>query len=579
MNRLQDNKIYFLMSLGILLMIGLVANANAQVDSFDEPKVLVIYSSETGEMDEYQRALDLYIGHFTTNMIFKNVKEVGSKDLVGITHLFYYGQVEERLPLSLLDEIKMYPGYFIAIGHNSEQLGGHFSFVKPLNKQVIDSLVNNRGAEDIQVISPEYIVNTELTNESEILLEGSHRLSNTTFPIVVKNEKHYYIALDNLSGNQEVWLGEIFHEIFKQNHEAKNPAYIRLEDIHPLVNPLSLKQITDELHERGIPYMMAVIPVYTNPETGQQFHFSDSPKLLKVLKEAQKKGGSIILHGYTHQFRESETGEGFEFWDVKHNTPIYAEADQEFSFKKLEDFDNEKLYSEYLQNLKEFETSYIREKVTRGIQELTNYGLYPLAFEAPHYTMSQNGYKVIAEYFSTYVGQIQMSDNDWEIMYTTPYITKPSFLNGLELLPETIGYVDPQFSNAIPLMMDKANQYQQSDDAVIGAFFHPYLGVDSFLTLLHELEKLENITWIDLKERDIWVRAESIEIRTVSGEIIPHIQHGKLLLSSMDYPLYHLNRGLSFGIWVMAIIGSLLVLLFILFTLNQTRRKMKTEVD
>lgn len=294
MNRLQDNKIYFLMSLGILLMIGLVANANAQVDSFDEPKVLVIYSSETGEMDEYQRALDLYIGHFTTNMIFKNVKEVGSKDLVGITHLFYYGQVEERLPLSLLDEIKMYPGYFIAIGHNSEQLGGHFSFVKPLNKQVIDSLVNNRGSEDIQVISPEYIVNTEPTNESEILLEGSHRLSNTTFPIVVKNEKHYYIALDNLSGDQEVWLGEIFHEIFKQNHEAKNPAYIRLEDIHPLVNPLSLKQITDELHERGIPYMMAVIPVYTNPETGQQFHFSDSPKLLKVLKEAQKKGGVLF---------------------------------------------------------------------------------------------------------------------------------------------------------------------------------------------------------------------------------------------------------------------------------------------
>ena len=26
---------------------------------------------------------------------------------------------------------------------------------------------------------------------------------------------------------------------------------------------------------------------------------------------------AIIMHGYTHQFYDSETGEGFEFWDVK----------------------------------------------------------------------------------------------------------------------------------------------------------------------------------------------------------------------------------------------------------------------
>lgn len=36
----------------------------------------------------------------------------------------------------------------------------------------------------------------------------------------------------------------------------------------------------------------------------------------------QDDGAAIIMHGYTHQFYDSETGEGFEFWDVKTDQPI-----------------------------------------------------------------------------------------------------------------------------------------------------------------------------------------------------------------------------------------------------------------
>ena len=93
--------------------------------------------------------------------------------------------------------------------------------------------------------------------------------------------------------------------------------------------------------------------------------------------------------------------------------------------------------------------------MTKGIQELANYGIYPLAFEAPHYTMSQHGYKVIAEHFSTYVGQLQLSDQDWEIMTTAPYITSPTFLDGMPLLPETLGYVHLKIRYAIDKMIKR----------------------------------------------------------------------------------------------------------------------------
>ena len=91
--------------------------------------------------------------------------------------------------------------------------------------------------------------------------------------------------------------------------------------------------------------------------------------------------------------------------------------------------------------MENYEKEYIETKITSGIHELVKYGLYPLAFEAPHYTMSQNGYKILSEHFSTYVGQVQLSDKDWEIMDTALYSTSPTFFNGMQLLPETMGYV------------------------------------------------------------------------------------------------------------------------------------------
>lgn len=313
--------------------------------------------------------------------------------------------------------------------------------------------------------------------------------------------------------------------------------------------------------------MMAVIPVYTNPETGKRYHFSDSPKLLKILKQMQQDGGSVVLHGYTHQFRMSETGEGFEFWDVEQNMPIYADADESFTLRSESDFSSKTKYEQYILQLQKFESEYTRRKINRGIQEMVNYGLYPLAFEAPHYTMSQHGYEVVSDYFSTYVGQIQLSDEDWEVMDTTPYITSPQFLHGIELIPETMSYVKPNDPNSIEKMMRRANNYKKTTDGVLGAFYHPYLGADRFIEVIERMEKIPNISWINLKERDIWVKTEHIYLYTENGEIVTEVNRGKLLLSSIDFPLYHLNKLLKGIIWSIAGISMIAVCAFIHLTI------------
>lgn len=563
--------------LSIIITVLFSQDVNVVAETDEAHKVLVIYSSKNGVVDEHQRMLDLLVGHFTTDITFKSSQKVKKTDLKDVTHLVYYGQVAERLPSTFLTLFDDYEGLFIAIGYNTEHLGDRFEFIDPLHERVVDQLLFTKETEKSWEIVPEYIIDVKTLEKSKILVKGKQQGSETGYPVVVKNKNNYYLAIDNLNGPKKVMVGEVFHEIFQEQLEKKRPAYIRLEDIHPLVDPQKVKEIVEVLKEKKIPFMMAVIPVYTNPETGQQFHFSNSPKLLKVLKDAQQNGGSIILHGYTHQFRESETGEGFEFWDVENNTPIYAGADEEFILQEEGEFSNKEDYDKYLKDLTEFETNYIEEKLTQGIQELTNYGLYPLAFEAPHYTMSQNGYKVVSKYFSTYVGQIQLSDKDWEIMDSPPYITESSFFNGLTLLPETMGYVDPDNPQAIQEMMERAEDYEVSDDGVLSAFYHPYLGVNQFNTLIEEMEQLPNLSWIDLQEMDVWVKADYVDIFTKNNEIVVNIERGKLLRSSIDFPVYHLNRLIEFIFWLMVIIGGVAVITFIGFTLFLTANRSKME--
>ena len=73
---------------------------------------------------------------------------------------------------------------------------------------------------------------------------------------------------------------------------------------------------------------------------------SDKPKLVKVLRKLQDMGGSVIVHGYTHTYRYSETGEGFEFWDAKADQPITSENAEEPAtlLQKEQSFPNEEAY-------------------------------------------------------------------------------------------------------------------------------------------------------------------------------------------------------------------------------------------
>ncbi|WP_165820805.1 DUF2334 domain-containing protein [Pueribacillus theae] len=216
-------------------------------------------------------------------------------------------------------------------------------------------------------------------------------------------------------------------------------------------------------------------------------------------------------------YRENETGEGFEYWDVKYDRPVYQENEEPVFFR--EDFESDEEFQEYVKKGLQFERDYIQSTVEQGVDELLEQKLYPLAFEAPHYTMSSTGYKELANYFSTYVGQIQISDETYQATFPPLFESTPSYLGGMTLLPETLGYVDGSNLDSYKNIVKKAEEVSSFSDSYLSFFYHPYLGIELLKETIEEMKAYDEYEWVDLKEMSNKVEVQDVVITSEDGRI------------------------------------------------------------
>ncbi|QWU43232.1 DUF2334 domain-containing protein [Bacillus sp. NP247] len=510
----------------ILLLIPI--HTSAQTSS--KPKVLVLYSTEDDKITNNVQILNTQLGHFTNNITVKNLKEISkSTDSTSYTHIVYIGEKKEDLSTEVKQFLENFSGPVLVLGQNVEQLSNRFSFIT--SKET-----------DIRIHTIEYPTR-QLKNElHEERLMKKVETKGTTLanalsadgihPLIVQQGTSYYVATPNLFDWMSHYVGEMLFSYFGQEPMTnKTAAYLRLEDVHPAVDVKQLKEIAELLKEKKLPYMITVIPVYKDPDTGKTVHLKDNSELIDVLRFMQDNGGSIVMHGYTHQFYDSETGEGFEFWDVKTDQPI-RQPNHEIP-KLKDDFQSTEDYTKYVENGKSFEEKYTKEHIEKGITELVGAKLYPVAFEAPHYTMSQKGYEILSQYFSTYVGQLQLNDTTWKSMHSPAYTSTPSFLHGMKLMPETVGFIEEDKPQTITNMKEKALSISKLSDGIIGAFYHPYLGVKPLKEVLRELESIPNIEWIDLQKETNEVKMKDIHITTNKDGI--HVEKPTSMNDIIDY--------------------------------------------
>ncbi|WP_090852565.1 DUF2334 domain-containing protein [Paraliobacillus sp. PM-2] len=468
-------------------------------DPSNEPQIVIVYSTDSESITKEKNLLALLLGHFTSDITWINSNYLKETDTAEATHLFYYGLSKKQLSKKTMNILESFSGPFIHLGHNVEQMNDTFSF-DTINELMYASSIavpNQINKKIVVEDMPVLLIETEEDLQKEVLITA--KKGERTVPLLVKEKNAYYYATTYLFPPTSYLFADFLHELFDTTTHLRRQVLIRIEDIHPRTDAARLEEIADVLDERNIPYLLSVTPMFKNPKTGDEFFLWENQALVNVLQEMQENGASIVLHGYTDQFKQSPTGTGFEFWDKDRNKPI--------------SFLNEK--------------KYITERIEKGVQALVDNELYPLAFEVPHYAISQQGYQVLTEYFSTIVGQIQLTDDDWRMMSASPYITALPTLNGMVLIPETAGYIiyDKPLQS-IQDVREKIKHIQIVRDGFVGVFFHPFMGGDWLNTLLDELDSMEQVYWFDLKKQKHVVSTDFVHIETNKGNIkVNHIKN------------------------------------------------------
>ena len=159
---------------------------------------------------------------------------------------------------------------------------------------------------------------------------------------------------------------DILNEVY--GIERGKVALVRLEDINPLTDSEQLLAITGFLRSEGVPFTLAVIPIYVSAGVEPTRLSWNSNSRVKI-KNALLDGGEFVLHGATHQY-EGETAVDYEFWDEKNGTPIGG-------------------------------ADFAEQRVGDALIEIEFSGLGPylVGWETPHYSAGQEAYTVFERHF------------------------------------------------------------------------------------------------------------------------------------------------------------------------------------
>lgn len=357
-------------------------------------------------------------------------------------------------------------------------LDRNFKFTKGDNYLTIISIANRSKVQVLaNAVAPHHIVAPYAIRSGNLYLFG-----DSPFSYVGPTDRYIFFA-------------EKLHDILNQPHKEFHAALIRIEDVHPMEDPNSIRKISDLLYSEGVPFLIAVVPFYIDPSNNVRVSLSDKPDMVDALRYAEAHGGTIVMHGDTHQYH-GVTASDYEFWDETNNGPI-----------------------------KNDNAAYVQQKLETGVEELMRNGIYPVAWETPHYGASTIDYAAIAKVFSTAVEQrIVLNDLDYSQFF--PYVIRQD-MYGEKIIPENLGYVplgSPQEEEqAVHDILEaaKANLYVR--DGYATAFFHPFMPLHLLKEIVDGIRDL-GYTYVDLKDGNNLVKLPDRAIVTGKGSFTISIE-------------------------------------------------------
>lgn len=419
------------------------------------PRFLLLFEERTSRltsMDELNMVADL-LGHYPVNVTVQGVAAYRPGELGSFDAFVYLGNRRRALPRDLALDVERFPGPVVWLGRNLlERVAGRPVGFRTAATYRLADTVGYRGRFGYPRL-PFSVLPVRLLPgaEAAVLAEARGPLLNT--PLVVREGKLTYVSTTDFREMTGWVLADLLAEIAQQAcpscapSSAEAPAkrvMVRLEDVHPLGEPTRVRAAVAYLHREGIPFQVALIPVYSNPRQGVTVRLRDRPEMVAALQEAERLGGVIVQHGDTHQIGRAETAVGWEFWNPYVERPTMTAREAE-------------------------------ERIRAGRDELLAAGLHPVAFEAPHYGIHPANYRAVARYYNAYSGRLQVSGVTHFALLEAPFAFTDR-ASGLWVTPENLGFVNPRLPDPVRAVLDRAELLAAwVRDPVAGVAFHPYL--------------------------------------------------------------------------------------------------------
>lgn len=492
----------------LIISIILILLINIFVYYGHKNKVLVLYESTKSFETISDEANTFYnlLNHFNLEIDDKHIDEYKEKEIDKYNYIFIFN-ISKRSTINqfLLKDLSNSKKQIFWIGPNIE-------FFLTLNEIPLKyqgqktnflEVSYNDNSYPISDYSNFFIVTP--TDKSVNVISRLHK-NKDYYPYILEYNNFSYLASFQSDRVLYYIFSDYLYDFFNIKADYDGKIFVRIEDVHPFRDCKKLREIADYLYSENIPFMIALIPSYLNAETGKYTTISDVLEFKQTIKYMVSKGGSVVLHGYSHQYYKITTGEGHEFWDIRNDAP-----------------------------LKENIQEWVYDRVSKGVKECLKNGIYPLAFEPPHYSMSQEGYLELKKYFSTIVGQYQSSNSRYTTV-TFPFKIKNSKQFNI-LLPENLGFVeDGNEDKSIENILKEVDYLKLVRDYRGGFFFHAYKDIRYLKKLISSL-KAKQIQFYSLYEYNNWVKLDDLYIENKQNQILTN--HKKVENTSSNYSIFY----------------------------------------
>jgi uncharacterized protein YdaL len=350
--------------------------------------------------------------------------------------------------------------------------------------------VNNLGG----IMNYSSVDPTKVTDVADAVRDAD----GSTFPWALRSGNLTYVGENPFTYTTETDRVHVFEDMLFDALDPTAPtehrAMIRLEDINPSQDPAELKSVVDYLYSQGIPFGFGVSPVYTDPNgyytggTPESSSLADRGNGITAdIKYMQSHGGTLVMHGYTHQYSNiinpysAVTGDDFEFYRVTEN------ADHTLN---------------YLGPLPGDSVNWALNRIDASANVFKKAGIAPAQiFEFPHYAGSAADYSAVAQRFGVrwergmyYGGWLTGSTIDYShvIGEGFPFVVRDVY--GTTVLPENCGpYAPEPFYGFKPHLVSDilaaADANQVVRDGIATFYYHPFEGLDALKQIVQGFQQ------------------------------------------------------------------------------------------